>query len=120
MISLVLSERLHPIALERFADTSETSIRRILDETASNPTAMSDWRKTRQLALLSLSADGFTEPQIAVFSKMLDSVIEMITDFIVQLAGRLKVIPMTELSGIARILALMMKEEGYADSIRNN
>lgn len=120
MISLVLAEKLHPIAMDRYGDTGEISVRRIFDETTSNPTTMSDLRKVKQLALSTISADDFNESQVSLLSELLDLIPEMILDFIVQLAGRLEVIPMTELSGITRILTLMMQEEGYADNTRNN
>jgi len=120
MISLVLAEKLHPIAMDRCGDTGEISVRRIFNETTSNPTTMSDLRKIKQLALSTISADDFNESQVSLLSELLDLIPEMILDFIVQLAGRLEVIPMTELSGITRILTLMMQEEGYADNTRNN
>ena len=120
MISLVLAEKLHPIAMDRYGDTGEISVRRIFNETTSNPTTMSDLRKIKQLALSTISADDFNESQVSLLSELLDLIPEMILDFIVQLAGRLEVIPMTELSGITRILTLMIQEEGYADNTRNN
>jgi len=119
-ISLVLAEKLHPIAMDRYGDTGETSIQHILNDTDSNPMAISEWEKTKQLALSTLKSDDFTESEMSLLSELLDSIPGMILDLIVELAGRLKVIPMTELSDITRILALMMKEEEHADKIRNN
>lgn len=120
MISLFLAEKLQPIAVDKYGDTGETSVRRIFDETSSNPEAITEWEKTKQLALSAVSDYGFSESEIDLLSEFLDLIPGMILDLIIELTGRLKVVPMTELSGITRTLTLMMQEEEYADHIRNN
>ncbi len=103
-----------------FGDTSKSSLRRVVTELFQAPEVIAEMGKNRQLILTTLRADGFDETQMAVISDMLDSVLRLMIDLIVQLAGRLRVIPMQETSGVTGILAQMMKEASHAIDTRNN
>lgn len=119
-ISLVLAEKLNPMVIDKVGDSSESSLHHVVTEFFQTPESIAAWEKTRSTIRESLKADGLDESQIEALSGMLDSVPGLVIDHIVELAGRLKVIPMEEVSNITRILASMMKEENYDDNPTNN
>ena len=113
---LILADKLQPLMISRFGDTSEYSLHRILNECFYTPEMKSEWGKCKQLALKTLSDDGLDAKQIELISYVMDNLPETIIGLLVWIVGRLKVVPMQEVTSVSKILAQMMKEGGYADN----
>lgn len=116
LICLVIAEKLYPLVISRFGDTSEYSLHRILNECFYTPEMKSEWGACKQTALTALSGDGLDAKQIEIISNVIDNLPETIIDLLVWIAGRLKVIPMQEVTSVSKILVQMMKEGSYADN----
>ncbi len=119
LLAFVLAERLYPLAMEKHGNTAEPSLRSILAETELNPETTPANDKVKQLALEVLRTDGLDDSQLEMIGTLIDAVPGMVLSALVELAARLKMIPMTEYSRIAGTLAMMMKEVAYASDNRD-
>lgn len=117
---LILADKLQPLMISRFGDTSEYSLHCILKECFYAPEMKSEWEACKQTTLAALSYDGFDAKQMEIIGYIIDNLPEMIIDLLIWIVGRLKVIPMQEGTSLSKILAQMMKEGGYADNTGYN
>ena len=115
-LCLVLAEKLQPILMRKFGNSSDTSFHQVLIEMFNLPEVKSDWEEKKQLALAALRSDGLNNQQIIIISNLMDELPGLIISFLIELAGRLKPIPMTIAPRVSSILARMMKEGSYADN----
>jgi len=115
-LCLVLAEKLQPILMRKFGNSSDTSFHQVLIEMFDCPGMKSDWEAIKQLALAALRSDGLNNQQIIIISNLMDELPGLIISFLIELAGRLKPIPMTIAPRVSSILARMMKEGSYADN----
>ena len=113
---LILADKLQPIVMSRFGDTSEYSLHCILNECFHTPEMKSEWEACKQTTLTAVSDDGLDAKQMEIISNVIDNLPETIISLLVWIVGRLKVIPVQEISSVSKILAQMMKEGGYADN----
>jgi len=117
---LILADKLQPLMISRFGDTSEHSLHRILNECFYTPEMKLEWEACKQTTLAALSCDGLDAKQMEIISYIIDNLPVMIIDLLVWIVGRLKVVPMQEVKSVSKILAQMMKEGGYADNTGYN
>jgi len=120
LICLILAEKLQPLMISRFGDTSEHSLHRILNECFYTPEMKLEWEACKQTTLAALSYDGLDAKQMEIISYVIDNLPVTIIDLLVWIVGRLKVVPMQEVKSVSKILAQMMKEGCYADNTGYN
>jgi len=119
-VCLLLSEKLNPLAMEKFGNTSDASLRKLLSELLYNPEMTSEWKKNHKLALAALSNEGFNKDQIKIIGELFDAIPGIIINFLADFINRLKAVPMQEVWSITKVLVQMIKEASYADTQRNN
>lgn len=120
LMSLILSEKLQPVMIGRFGNTSGYSLHRILNESFYAHGLESEWESCKRTALKALGEDGLDERQLEIISKAIDTIPEVMISLLVWIIGRLKVMPMQEVGNISRILSNMMKEGEYGDNKGHN
>ena len=120
LICLVLSGKLDPMAMDRFGDTSDASLRKLLSDFFYIPEMTPEWEKIRKLALAALDDEAFTNDQIQSIAKLYDAVPEMMIDYLADSISRLKAVPMQEASSISKVLIHMIQERDHDNIVRNN
>ena len=120
LMTLILSETLQPVVLSRFGDTSNHSLRSILNDCFYTGEMKSEWEACKRTALAALGEDGLDERQLEIVSQTIDYLPETMINLLVWIVGRLKVVPMQEATNISRVLMKMMKEAGYDDNTGHN
>ncbi|MGD9118742.1 MAG: hypothetical protein PVJ08_08455 [Dehalococcoidia bacterium] len=120
LMCLVLAEKLQPIMISRFGNTSDRSLYSILKETFNTPGIKSEWEMCKQTALDALGYDGLDAKQLQVINCIIDELPETIIDLLIKIVARIRVIPMQEYAGISQILIQMMREGDYADNTGYN
>ena len=117
---LILTDKLQPLMISRFGDTSEYSLHRILNECFYTPEIKTEWEACKQTALAALSGDGLDAKQMEIISYIIDNLPETIIGLIVWIVGRLKVVPMQEDENISKILVQMIKEGCHGNNTGYN
>jgi len=119
---LILAEQLQPLALSKYGNTSDSSLRQVLADEFFKPDNGKDgWVEAARLAREALRAQEFTEQQLEMIGQLFDSLPIVMIDFIVEGVRQMCLIPVAEGPDIAVILCEMLKEVGGdADDIRNN
>jgi hypothetical protein len=120
LMCLVLAERLQPIMINRFGDASDRSLYRVLKESFDTPRMKSEWETCKQTALIALGYDGLNVNQLQIISRIIDELPITIISLLIEIVGRLKVIPMQDFGNISQTLLQMMKEGGYASNTGYN
>jgi hypothetical protein len=120
LMCFILANKLQPIMISRFGNTSGYSLHRILDESFYAHELESEWKVCKRTALQALGEDGLDERQLEIISKAIDTIPEVMISLLVWIVGRLKVVPMQEIGSISKILAKMMKGGEYGDNKGHN
>jgi hypothetical protein len=120
LMSLILADRLQPVIINRFGDTSDYSLYQFFREQVASPKMQVEWGKFKRLALEAISDEGLDAEQIEIVSRIFDGLPELLIDSLACLVGRLKVVPIQENTDVSRLLARMMEEGNNADNTRCN
>ena len=120
LMCFILANKIQPMMISRFGNTSGYSLHRILHESFYAHELGSEWEEYKQTALQALGDDGLDERQLEIISKAIDTIPEVMISLLVCIVGRLKVVPMQEVGNISKILAKMMKEGEYGDNKGHN
>lgn len=118
--SRFLAESLIPSALEKYGDSTEASLRKLLQEDYAERNVAAETSKFKQLALQELGK-GLDEKQLENVGMLIEALPVMMIDVIVELAGRLTWAPPDSYNDIAAVLTRMLKEDGKdGDDQRTN
>ncbi len=119
LVSLGLAEKLYPIATEKYGNTSRASLQHILIDSCL-PEAESEWRQLKDLATKALEQQGINATQMKTLIELFDILPQLLFELLVELAGRLMLIPVSEVMDVRKILAQLVMEAGHADNNRHN
>jgi len=115
LICLILAEKLQPLAVSRFGDTSDYSLSQLFREQFDTPKMKLEWEYCNGLALEAIHDEGLDSGQIEITGKIIDNLPERLIDLLVWIVGRLKVIPVQEANSLSMILTHMMEEASNAN-----
>jgi hypothetical protein len=120
LMSLILADKLQPVIINRFGNTSDYSLYLFFREQFTAPKMQVEWGKFKHLALEAISDEGLDDEQMEIVSRIIDGLPELLIDFLACLTGRLKVVPMQENTDVSMLLARMMMERNDADNTGYN
>jgi hypothetical protein len=115
LMCLILAEKLQPIMVSRFGDTSDYALSQLFREQFDTPRMKSEWEYCKGLALEAIRGEGLDSAQMEIVGKIIDNLPETLIDLLVWIVGRLKVIPVQEAGSLSKILVHMIEEGSNAN-----
>ena len=120
LVSRFLAQSLIPAAQAKYGDSSEASLRRLLQEDYAERNVAAEISKFKQRVFQEFGKD-LDEKQLENVGALIEALPAIMTDVIVELADRLTWAPPDSHNDIADILAMMLKEEmKHGDDQRTN
>jgi len=120
IVSTILASVLQKEAMAKCGNTDSGSIRQVLHDWNNQRENKVYWDKFIQCAHQALAVFNLTEEQRQTMGKMLDLLPAAMIEELDELTKPLQLIPYAEAQQIASVLADMLKENHYVDSLRVN
>ncbi len=110
LFSRFLAESLIPTAQAKYGDSTEASMRELLQEDYTERNVAAEISKFKLLVFQEFGKD-LNEKQLENVGMLIEALPVMMTDATVELAGRLILAPPESYDDIADVLAMMLKED---------
>jgi len=120
IISTILASVLQKEAMAKCGNTDSGSIRQVLHDWNNQRENKVYWDRFIQSAHQALAVFNLTEEQRQTMGKMLDLLPAAMIEELDELTRPMHLIPYAEAQQIASVLADMLKENHYVDSLRVN
>ena len=120
LVWLLLAEKIQVEALQKYGDSSDSSVRKFLENEFSKREIKLESEKCKQLAKEVIANEGLKDFQRDAMYRLLDLMPHLIIEFILEGVGRFRLLPRTKAPQIISALIDMLKEAECADTGRHS